>query len=1807
MIWIPKKKSFRFPMGAMRLLAVSVCFMSPLNGQTPLPVVNRPAEIVWGSYRNNEALVDAGASQWTFVRENMDAYLLHGAYWNQATNTIGSPSPDIVGPKLATLLAAAGNKNVMLEHTLSGDYPSIDSAIGSAYAGNVVDPAAFGSAIANIKRLQGYGFPQPDISTDYIMTTWQEAVRWHPEWTSKEFFTALTGNWEDYSGSGFDSSPGSSDRTRYGWFRQWVERLATAFPGIRVTSTNSPVYFNWDEAGVNRRELGGSFNNFFTWLKLERRGDTVTALYSGDGSGWAELGSTTVPLGVSPRAGLFVSSLNPARLAQGRFDNVRALPFFTTDIGNPGRGGNVSVSGSTYTLTSRGNDFIHPGNNTADAQFYAYREWSGDGTFTIRLDSLVNSNTVRTNPAGEIASAGLTLRESTAPGAKQVSLLANFANQLEFLARSSANGGLAPVSGSGSPLANLGVNSSPRWLRLTRSGNSISAAHSPDGLAWTTLGTAVVSLPTAIKVGIFADSQVRFETATAVLSNVSFFTPISTSFSGTDVGTAGTGATSSVSGSTYTMKAAGTGEAGTTDALRLHSTAFTGDGTLIARLSYFADEVSPATSLAAGAQLGVTLRADTSAASAHASILFTPQLGLRMLGRTSASGATNEVATYGAGEVSIQPLGSNYRPLLHYFTGNDFMQGLNGAFPGAFSGNFAGFTSDSPYGDYQKWGGSETNADAVKHRRKIILYEDWLHQHGREHHFIANSTGSDFSGFNTTTQVGRDAWDLLYKQQSLRSIQLHQLEGGRPDKVYFESWYDGPFTMVPETQNGTFTNLVRDGIRYLKGTGQILDLSVKPPDAAGFSGEGIQQTAPAGAQLIAISTAEMGKPKTTTVRLTNLGDVAALPVLHAFETGGTGWTSTYSLGGTDITGGITSSDGLSVTDAPLYSGNELIAPGASVDLSVTVTPTAATLKRRILIRAFWNPQDTSVSVRDSVSLEFAPPAQLLVNGDLENGTNGWISNAGGSISAETTIIRSGAGAIRGNRTQTYQGPGQSLLGRLIPGQTYQLSAWVRTGSATPATVKATFAYTGTSGGTSFTGMPTVTANDSAWVQVQGYFRYLEPNGPAISLTLYFEGPPAGVPLYVDDASLVLIPPVWTKTTTGSTLYWSTGNNWQTGNIPASASLTNAAFFPGQTLPAGTITAQQNLASPFQLNSLCFSGNSPASGSSVVVITGSPIELMTHDGLAPRLQLEAVESAPGTLDYQVSTPVTVSSDLTVSGDGSAGFTLAAAVSGPGALIKSGTSTLALETANSYAGGTRHLAGTLFLGSDTALGSGTLSLEGGSLASLPSKSPVLDNPLVLAADLDLTGDLMFTGPAFIQNGNRRLDIPAGTVTLGGIISDDVSRNLLKSGTGTLVIAGANTYRGTTVIQNGPLRISHPTALGSSASKVYLPGGNVLASLELDGGIAFSRPVELAMHNTVGHAQLVSHSGNNVFNAGLSLNGGGARWEITSRNGTISFTGPVSNVVTGTDTWRRLYLNGPGAGSFDGAMTDSTGGTSKLGITVQSGNWSLTGAPKTYTGSTVVAGGTLDVDAALNSAITIQAGGTFSGSGSSSGNLTVQTGASALVSLLNWNLPPAPFSASQLVASGASAWTVKLDATGITGFSESARTIPMVSAGGLVDVNPAAIGLVVTGFPGTGSWSINTAGNTLSFVYQPDLYAAWASTIPWNGKDPAPLADPDSDGLVNLLEYALARNPLVSGEAPAISAELVSKRLRLTFERIADPALHYEVLGSDDLAPPSAEWDVIWSSTGVVNVAGLVAVDDAVIVPLPKRRFMRLRVSR
>ena len=111
--------------------------------------------------------------------------------------------------------------------------------------------------------------------------------------------------------------------------------------------------------------------------------------------------------------------------------------------------------------------------------------------------------------------------------------------------------------------------------------------------------------------------------------------------------------------------------------------------------------------------------------------------------------------------------------------------------------------------------------------------------------------------------------------------------------------------------------------------------------------------------------------------------------------------------------------------------------------------------------------------------------------------------------------------------------------------------------------------------------------------------------------------------------------------------------------------------------------------------------------------------------------------------------------------------------------------------------------------------------------------------------------------------------------------------------------------------------------------------------------------------------------------------------------------------------------------------------------------------------------------------------------------------------------------------------------------------------------------------------------------------------NSGSASDLADPDNDGGVNLMEYALNTNPNSATSSPSIIPAVDNNRLTVSFNRISDPTIVYSVQVSGDLSP-GGSWQTIWSSTGVQNTSGPVTVTDPVDVTSNSRRFMRLKIT-
>lgn len=485
-----------------------------------------------------------------------------------------------------------------------------------------------------------------------------------------------------------------------------------------------------------------------------------------------------------------------------------------------------------------------------------------------------------------------------------------------------------------------------------------------------------------------------------------------------------------------------------------------------------------------------------------------------------------------------------------------------------------------------------------------------------------------------------------------------------------------------------------------------------------------------------------------------------------------------------------------------------------------------------------------------------------------------------------------------------------------------------------------------------------------------------------------------------------------------------------------------------------------------------------------------------------------------------------------------------------------------------------------------GSGSLLLSGGVISN--SSAVVISAPMggtaftksgagaLTLSNAGYSGNLVFSGPVVVDESTNR--------TWGGFLSG--GNNWFKTGAGTLTLSGSNSFTGFLTVSNGAVRATHSAALGSSVGSV-VNGGNALAALEFAGDVTVADQIQLVMHNNAGHAQIRNISGTNTLTGNILLNSGGGRWDIGSAAGRITFQGAISNIANSTNTWRTLYLHGPGAGFFSGPMVDSTNGVDKLSVSLVSGDWTLGGSNKTYTGATVVSNGaTLRVQTGLASTV------------------NVRSGASLATVLTNWtNVPAAPIAAG-LAATNGTQWKVRLETAGLTNFSETPKTVPVLAvAGALTNINPADVTVETSGFTGTGTWSAVTNSNTLSLSYAPDAYAAWAQGFVWGSNSSAPAANPDGDALDNFGEYALGGDPLdaASDPVPLGGTSPDGRFLKLTFRRERSDVT-YRVQASDHLG---FGWTNMSLNPGTVGA--VVSYTDTVEISSRSARFLRLYLSR
>jgi autotransporter-associated beta strand protein len=274
-----------------------------------------------------------------------------------------------------------------------------------------------------------------------------------------------------------------------------------------------------------------------------------------------------------------------------------------------------------------------------------------------------------------------------------------------------------------------------------------------------------------------------------------------------------------------------------------------------------------------------------------------------------------------------------------------------------------------------------------------------------------------------------------------------------------------------------------------------------------------------------------------------------------------------------------------------------------------------------------------------------------------------------------------------------------------------------------------------------------------------------------------------------------------------------------------------------------------------------------------------------------------------------------------------------VSGTGALTKSGAGTTVITSDNEWSGGTNLSNGTLRAGTNRALGTGTFSLLGGTIASADSSARTFDNAVTVAGNVVVgdgtgTGAVTFSGATNLSGSTRSITTVADT-TFSGVISDG---GLAKAGTGTLTLTGTNTYTGATTVTAGLLTVN---GNNSSSALTTVEAGATLGGSGTVGALVVENGATIAPGNSPG---TLTASGNVTWQAGGNYN-----WQLVDALGTAG-TGWDTLAISGTLDLALLSSANPfnlnlwslsSAGAVDGdAQNFDSGGNFSWTIATASG---------------------------------------------------------------------------------------------------------------------------------------------------------------------------------------------------------------------------------------------------------------------------------
>ncbi len=265
------------------------------------------------------------------------------------------------------------------------------------------------------------------------------------------------------------------------------------------------IFMTWWDGFGGDDSLGGSTTGhidapFVETATVNNGKNAMPVFYDNDG-GFLNIDAATGSPTFSAVVREFDTNLD---LTQGNADLIsvsfrgNAPGFAEDDNGN-------------ITMSAAGTDIY----NNDDQFRYAYKTLSGDGSITARV--------TRIDATHPWAKAGVMIRASSVGDAIHGTMILSPVNGMQFLYRLLQAG---PTAGAIQPTGQRDV--APHWVRVTRTGNTVTAAVSADGVTWDGYTTAPeestmeLPLPATVMIGLAVTSHASGVTTMAEFSDVSF-------------------------------------------------------------------------------------------------------------------------------------------------------------------------------------------------------------------------------------------------------------------------------------------------------------------------------------------------------------------------------------------------------------------------------------------------------------------------------------------------------------------------------------------------------------------------------------------------------------------------------------------------------------------------------------------------------------------------------------------------------------------------------------------------------------------------------------------------------------------------------------------------------------------------------------------------------------------------------------------------------------------------------------------------------------------------------------------------------------------------------------------------------------------------------------------------------------------------------------------------------------------------------------------------------------------------------------